>query len=80
VKTINPIIAVFLGLMALLSIYAWWSRRTKVDNRFKRTADFVFLWPLVLRGSRTGREKVFICVGVVIALLLICWSFTLPKP
>jgi uncharacterized membrane protein len=80
VIAINPFTAVLVSLLALLVAYVWWSLRTKSSNKVKRTVDIIFLWPLILRQRRTSREKVFICVGVIIALLLICWPFTLPKP
>jgi hypothetical protein len=79
-STINPFIAVLAALLSLLVAYVWWSLRTKSTSKVKRTADIIFLWPLILRGRRTTREKAFIFVGVIIALLLICLSFTLPKP
>lgn len=76
----NPFVLAPMVLIALLVAYVWWSLRTKTNNRAKRTAAFVLLWPLVLQGRRTNREKVFLCVGVIIAALLVGWSFTLPNP
>lgn len=78
-SAVNPFLVVFVALLAVLVVYVWWSLRTQSSSRFKRAADIIFLWPLILRGRRTRREKVFICVGVTIALLLIGLSFTLPK-
>ena len=79
-NNINPFIAVPAALLVLAATFVWWSRRKKVETKSKRAADFVFLWPLVLQGRRTSREKTFILAGIVIAVALICWSFTLPKP
>jgi len=78
-NSINPFIGVPAALLALVATFVWWSRRTKAVTKSKRAADFVFLWPLVLQGPRTSREKIFILVGVIIAVALIGWSFTLPK-
>jgi hypothetical protein len=77
---INPFIAAPAALLVVVATYVWWSGRTKVDTRSKRLSDFALLWPIVLQGHRTKREKIFMVVGVVIAVALICWSFTLPKP
>ena len=79
-NNINPFIAVPATLLILAATFVWWSRRTKAETKSKRAADFVFLWPLVLQGRRTSREKLFILVGAVVGVALICWSFTLPKP
>lgn len=76
---INPFIAAPAALL-VVATYVWWSGRTKVDTRSKRLADFALLWPIVLQRHRTKREKIFMVVGIVIAVALICWSFTLHKP
>jgi len=79
-SSVSSYIAVPVVLLMLLAIYVWWSLRTKTTTKGKRVVDFIFLWPIALQGHRTNREKIAIWVGIVIASLLICWSFTLPKP
>lgn len=73
----NPYLAVPSSLLIILAAYVWWSLRTKVNTKSKWVADLVLLWPLILRGRRTSREKVAMVVGVVIAALLICLSLKL---
>ena len=70
----NLFILVPLALLVFVAIYVWWSHRTKNNTPSKRVADFIFLWPLVLKGRRTNREKVLIFAGVFVAILLIFWS------
>jgi hypothetical protein len=78
-NTIDPFKAGGAALLALTAIYVWWSLRTKTTGTAKRRVDFFILWPLILRGRRTHREKVFLCIGAIVAVLLIATSFMLPK-
>jgi hypothetical protein len=42
----------------------------KSKNRFA-LLDAILIWPLLLKGPRSRREKYFVIVGILIALLLI---------
>lgn len=80
VTDINPYMAAPAALLILIVIYVWWSLRIRVNTKSKRAVDLIFLWPRVLQGQRTSREKVAIWAGIMIAALLIGLSFTLPRP
>ena len=79
-SSVNPYLALPVALLMLLAIYVWWSLGKKVTSKGKRAIDFILFWPIALQGRRTNRERIAIWAGIVIAIFLICWSFTLPRP
>ena len=57
-----------------------WSFKLSRSKRKKLSLlDVVLVWPLLLRGERSSREKAFIVFGSVFAFALIALSFLLPR-
>jgi len=78
-NSLNPFIVMPLASLVILSaIYALWSKRARSKGRAKGVIDVLFLWPFVLRGRRTKREKVFLLVAVIFVTTLIFLSFFFP--
>jgi uncharacterized membrane protein YfcA len=67
-------------LLTAIAGYLWWSQPMKTRTRTKRAMDRLFLWPLLLKGTRTKREKTLFWIGLVVAITPIALAQTLPKP
>ena len=67
-------------VLALATIGAsiFLSRTQRSSGKSATFVDILLFWPLILRGERSQREKVFIIGGFLIAAALIASSFLLP--
>jgi hypothetical protein len=73
----------FGAFLVVAVIFSGWILlfRTQESSRKPATLLNVLLgggWPMILRGKRSRREKVFIVVGFLTAAALIASSFLLP--
>jgi len=71
----------FVGLviaLAVLGASVFVSRAQVSSRRLATFLDVILLWPMILRGKRSRREKVFIVGGFLLAAALIASSFLLP--
>lgn len=69
---------VFVICSVILVVSAFLYRPQKSSGKSAKFFDILLVWPMILRGERSRREKVFIVVGFLTAAALIASSFFLP--
>lgn len=62
----------------ILVVSAFLPRPKKSSGKAVKFFDMLLVWPMILRGERSRREKIFIFGGFLIATALIASSFLLP--
>jgi len=68
---------ILIGL-AIIGLSIFLSRGENPSRKSATVVDILLVWPLILRGERSRREKTFIIGGFLLAAALIAGSFFLP--